>query len=336
MTLKRNLFYFFIILIASPLPVNAVEGQADSLPASRGADKSLFAEVNELNCLRCHGKMIYNLTDSLSGITRKQMMSEHNLVIPDMFYNSVHWSFSCLDCHSEGFKTFPHSIEARFETSWGCIDCHGYDPNYAQYRFEEIDAEYQKSVHYTATEGLITCWNCHDPHYYNPLARQTTGGREYILRSNEMCLRCHSNAETMGLINDENVKFVLPKHEWLPDVDRHLEAVRCIDCHTRMNDSVLVAHEVMPADSAVSGCADCHSQNSILMGTLYKYAAMESRDEKGFVNGVMLRNDSYVIGANRSKFISFAGLLLIGMTLAAALLHIFVRIIMKPKLHIDE
>jgi Zn finger protein HypA/HybF involved in hydrogenase expression len=336
MTFKRYIFCFSVIIVTGSLPVFAQQEEADSLPAPRGAELSLYADENELNCLRCHGQMVYTLTDSLAGMTRKQLMSEHNLVVPDMFYNSVHWSFSCLDCHSEGFKTFPHSLEARFETSWGCIDCHGYDPNYAKYKFEEIDAEYQKSVHYTATEGLITCWNCHDPHYYNPLARQTKGGREYIIRSNEMCLRCHSNAEAMGLINDENVEFVLPKHEWLPDVDRHLEAVRCIDCHTRMTDSVLVAHEVMPADSAVRGCADCHSQNSILMGTLYKYAAMESRDEKGFVNGVILRNDSYVIGANRSKFISFTGLLLIGMTLAIALLHTFFRIITKPKQHIDE
>jgi hypothetical protein len=97
--------------------------------------------------------------------------------------------------------------------------------------------------------------------------------------------------------------MVLPRHEWLPDPDRHLAAVRCIDCHTRMTDSVLVAHEVMAADSAVNSCVDCHSQNSILMGTLYKYASKESRDQEGFINGVIFSNDSYVIGANRSKFI---------------------------------
>ncbi len=336
MILSRYLVCLTVVLfVFSQQAIARVEYQ-DSLSVTRGAELSLYAEDNETNCLVCHGKLIYTLTDTVMGMTRKQLMSGQNLIMPGMFYNSVHWSFSCLDCHSEEFRIFPHSIEARFETSWGCIDCHGYDPNYEQYGFEEIDAEYQKSVHYTATDGLITCWKCHDPHYYTPLARQTQGGREYILRSNEMCLRCHSNANVMGLITDENVDIVLPKHEWLPDVDRHLEAVRCIDCHTRMNDSVLVAHEVMPADSAVRGCADCHSQNSILMGTLYKYAAMESRDEKGFVNGVILRNDSYVIGANRSKLISFAGLLIIGMTLAFALVHTIFRIVIKPREHVHE
>ena len=263
-----------LLFILAHLATPDSSGQApDTVKSLRGASNSLYADDNENNCLVCHGRLVYSITDTTTGTIRKQLMSEHNLVVPDMFYNSVHWSFNCLDCHAEGFKTFPHPLEARFESSWGCIDCHGYDPNYAQYRFEEIDAEYQRSIHYTATEGLISCWKCHDPHYYNPLARQTKGGREYILRSNEMCLRCHGNSDVMGLINDENVSIVLPKHEWLPDVDRHMEAVRCIDCHTRMNDSVLVAHEVMPADSAVRGCAECHSQNSILMGTLYKYAA---------------------------------------------------------------
>ncbi|MCU0458591.1 MAG: NapC/NirT family cytochrome c [Bacteroidales bacterium] len=331
----RNLSLVLLVLsLKASLPAMAQEG--DTVIATRGKEMNIYAEDNETNCLVCHGKLVYTLTDTLTGTVRKQLMSEHNLVVPDLFYSSVHWSFSCLDCHSEGFKTFPHPLETRFETTWGCIDCHGYDPNYAQYRFEEIDQEYQRSVHYTATEGLITCWKCHDPHYYNPLARQTTGGREYILRSNEMCLRCHGNSDIMGLINDENVSIVLPRHEWLPDVDRHMEAVRCIDCHTRMNDSVLVAHEVMPADSAVSGCADCHSKNSILMGTLYKYAARESRDEKGFINGVILRNESYVIGANRSKFISFTGLFLIGMTIAFAMVHTIFRIIIKPKEEVHE
>jgi len=86
----------------------------------------------------------------------------------------------------------------------------------------------------------------------------------------------------------------------------------------------------MSADSAVNECADCHSQNSILMGTLYKYATKESRDQKGFVNGVIFSNDSYVIGANRSKFISLTGIIVIALVLVIAGVHTVVRIIIKP------
>ena len=327
---KVSLFYLLAVLCLSPVLAQDPKGETQDTTARKGAGLSLYAEQNEQNCLVCHGKMVYTLTDTVSGVSRKQLMSEHRVIIPDLFYNSVHWSFNCLDCHSEGFKSFPHPMEARFETSWSCIDCHGYDPNYAQYGFEEIDAEYQKSIHYTATDGLVTCWKCHDAHYYNPLARQTTGGRDYILRSNEMCLSCHGHSDIMGMISEKGLEKVLPKHEWLPNVERHLEAVRCLDCHTRMSDSILIAHEVMPADSAVKSCTDCHNQNSILMGTLYKYTSKETRNEKGFVNGVMLRNDSYVIGANRSKFISMTGMIIIGMTLAIGLIHTIFRIIIKP------
>ncbi len=334
MVLRRLTLLFTLSGVLALLPLFAQE--TDAPVFTRGEENNPYAAENELNCLVCHGKFVYEITDTITGEVKKQLMSEHHMIVPSRFYNSVHWSFNCLDCHSEEFKTFPHPLEARFEEPWGCVDCHGYDPNYEQYRFEEIEEEYQRSIHYTATEGLVSCWKCHNPHYYNPLARQTTGGREYILRSNEMCLRCHGNSTVMGLINDENINIILPKHEWLPDADRHMEAVRCIDCHTRHNDSIFIAHEVMPADSAVRGCTECHSQNSILVGTLYKYASMENRDEKGFINGVMLRNESYIIGANRSKFISFTGLLLIGMTIAAALTHAFFRIIIKPKKEIHE
>ena len=327
---KVTLFYLLSVLCLSPVHAQDQQSGKQDTTERKGAALSLYADLNEQNCLVCHGKLVYTLTDTVSGVSRKQLMAQHNVVSPDLFYNSVHWSFNCLDCHSEGFKSFPHTMEARFETAWSCIDCHGYDPNYAQYGFEEIDAEYQKSIHYTATDGLVTCWKCHDAHYYNPLARQTTGGRDYIIRSNEMCLSCHGHSDIMGMISEKGLEKVLPKHEWLPNVERHLEAVRCLDCHTRMSDSVLIAHEVMPADSAVKTCTDCHNKNSILMGTLYKYSSKENRDEKGFVNGVMLKNDSYVIGANRSKFISLTGILIIGMTLVIGLIHTIFRIIIKP------
>jgi hypothetical protein len=136
----RNLSLVLLVLsLKASLPAMAQEG--DTVIATRGKEMNIYAEDNETNCLVCHGKLVYTLTDTLTGTVRKQLMSEHNLVVPDLFYSSVHWSFSCLDCHSEGFKTFPHPLETRFETTWGCIDCHGYDPNYAQYRFEEIDQE---------------------------------------------------------------------------------------------------------------------------------------------------------------------------------------------------
>jgi len=44
----------------------------------------------------------------------------------------------------------------------------------------------------------------------------------------------------------------------------------------------------------------------------------------------MLKNDSYVIGANHSRFIALTGTIIIGMTLVIGLIHTLFRIIIKP------
>jgi len=192
----NNLTFSFLFSVLLISPAGAFPLQAE--PGEGEKHISLYAADNEKNCLVCHGKLLYTITDTVTGVTMKRLMSEQNVINPDVFYNSVHWSFNCLDCHAEGFKSFPHPLEARFESGWNCLDCHGNDPNYAQYKFEEIDAEFKRSVHYTATEGVFTCWNCHNAHYYNPLARQDSSSRDQIYKSNAMCLRCHGNPDIMG------------------------------------------------------------------------------------------------------------------------------------------
>ncbi|MBE0680139.1 MAG: hypothetical protein IH592_15370, partial [Bacteroidales bacterium] len=41
----------------------------------KGMEFSLYAEDNEQNCLRCHGKLVYTITDTVSGLTRKELMA---------------------------------------------------------------------------------------------------------------------------------------------------------------------------------------------------------------------------------------------------------------------
>ena len=40
-------------------------------------------------------------------------------------------------------------------------------------------------------------------------------------------------------------------HEWLPNETLHFQNVRCIECHTQINDSILVAHLVLPKEKAL-------------------------------------------------------------------------------------
>ncbi len=304
--------------------------QQDEQPAEKGMENSVFADENE-QCLQCHGEKYYTLTDSLTGQTKRANMCMDYRINRDEFYHSVHWSFSCLDCHSEEYKSFPHALSLRFEDYWTCLDCHGYDENFAQYKFEQIDEESQKSVHYTKTNGDFSCWNCHDPHSYKLLSRETENVSDVIVATNNICLDCHGNEEKFRLLSNRPLGNVIPMHDWLPNQELHFRSVRCIECHSEMNDSLLISHNILPADSAVRNCVQCHSSNSILMGTLYKFRAKESRKELGFINGVIINNDAYVIGANRSRFLNVASVVIFGLVLLAVAIHVLFRIVVRKK-----
>jgi hypothetical protein len=146
-----------------------------------------------------------------------------------------------------------------------------------------------------------------------------------------MCLECHGNEDRFKLLSDKELGNVVSQHTWLPNQSLHFKAVRCIECHAETNDSILVAHNIMAADSAVRKCVECHSSNSILMGTLYKYRAQETRETQGFINGVIINNDTYVIGANRSRFLNIASLVIFGLAIAAIAFHTTLRVLIRKK-----
>lgn len=294
----------------------------------KGIENSVFVEENE-QCLKCHGNKFFTLKDESTGKELRQNMCSDYKIESEKFYHSVHWSFSCLDCHAEEYNTFPHARELRFAEYWTCMDCHGYDDNFSKFQFEEIDSEHQKSIHYTALNGDFSCWNCHDPHSYQLLSRSDESIADIVLKSNNICLECHGNEEKFQLVSERDLGNIVPKHSWLPNQSLHFKSVRCIECHSSMNDSILVAHNILPAEKAVKNCVECHSRNSILMGSLYKWRAQQSREKSGFVNGVIINNESYVIGANRSIFMNIASLVLFGLVIAVIAIHVLMRIIIK-------
>jgi predicted CXXCH cytochrome family protein len=298
----------------------------------KGIENNLFADENE-SCLRCHGEVKYELTDTLSGMTVRRAMSSSYFIERDEFYHSVHWSFNCLDCHQPGYSEYPHSLDMKFEPPYMCLDCHGYDETYARYKFEDIETEHIKSAHYTLTDGDFSCWSCHDPHTYQVLARENMDIAAVVRNSNNMCLVCHGDPLKFGLVSDKEPTEVIETHDWLPNQRLHFSAVRCIDCHTEINDSLLVSHNMRPADEAVKDCVSCHSGNSILMGTLYKYQSKESRKQLGFINAAIISNNSYVVGANRSRLMNIGSLLIFGLTLGVVLVHTFFRILNSKKTH---
>lgn len=288
--------------------------------------KSPFFDDNE-RCFKCHGQSRYEYTNENLGRQVKAMMFSERIVDRDKFYNSNHRSFSCTDCHSEEYTTFPHSGKLRMEQMYNCLDCHGGDEKFAKYHFEAIDSEYQASVHYKLEEEGFTCWKCHNPHTYKLNVRNSIDLKQTILYDNNICLNCHANFDRFQLLSDRKEINVLAQHDWLPNQSAHFKSVRCIECHAEANNEVLVSHQINPKEKAVRKCNECHSQNSLLMSSLYKFESREQRKD-GFFNGIIL-NESYVIGANRNQYLNVFSLILFGLVILVIGGHIFFRIFKK-------
>jgi hypothetical protein len=282
-----------------------------------------FFEENE-GCFKCHGQNKYEYTNENLGRQVKALMFSERIINRDEFYNSNHKSFSCTDCHSSEYSTFPHAGELRMEPKLNCIDCHGGDEKYAQYHFEEIEAEYKESTHFKLEDEGFSCWKCHNPHSYKINVRNRDKIKETIAYDNSICLNCHSDFNRFQLLTDrEEINFI-KRHEWLPNQASHLANVRCIECHSKINNNIPVSHQIRPKTEAVKLCNECHSQNSILMASLYKFESKEQRRD-GFFNGIIL-NESYVIGANRNEYLNLLSLIIfIGVTGIIAI-HVIFRI----------
>jgi len=277
------------------------------------------------NCFKCHGQSKYSYENSESKKTATKKMYAELIIDRSVFYESNHREFKCIDCHSEDYNTFPHNGSLRMESKPNCLDCHGGDEKYAKFHFENIEKEFQESVHSEKHSQDFTCWMCHNPHTYKINARPNENIKQTIAYDNAICLNCHGNLSNYQLLTDKANPNLLTKHDWIPNQKLHFLSVRCVECHTKkINDSTLVAHKILPKKEAVRNCDQCHSSNSILMAALYKYKIMEVRSAKGFFKGV-IANDSYVIGANRNYYLNVLSLIIAGFVILGIILHAFLR-----------
>lgn len=284
--------------------------------------------VQNRHCLNCHGhKLWVYINDSLQ-INVKERMNPYFIIDSNEYYVSNHKTFYCTDCHSSDYTNFPHDRNLRFEAKSACLDCHGGDDTYAKFHFEEIEAEFQKSVHSSRHDVTFTCWMCHNPHSYKISARNTTDLKQTIAYDNAICLNCHADIDNYQMLTENENPNILKTHDWLPNQKLHFSSVRCIECHAENNDSILVAHMVQPKDKAVRKCVECHQANSILLASLYKYQVQERRNKAGFFNASMM-TESYVIGANRNFYLNIISLIVFGFVIIGIATHSIIRIIKK-------
>ncbi len=281
------------------------------------------AEDNQV-CLKCHGHKMFHYFSESQDREIRDRMNPYFVIDSAAFYQSNHRQLGCTDCHSYEYRTFPHSGELRMEAKPACLDCHGGDEATAKYHFERIEEEFQKSVHSTKHSEEFKCSMCHNPHTYKITARTNENLKQTIIYDNNICLSCHANIDKYQLISDKKNPNILQKHEWLPNQALHFANVRCIECHAEKNDSILVAHDILPKDKAVKACVECHSQNSILMGSLYKFQAKERRNSLGFFNAAIL-NNSYIIGANRNIYLNVISIAVFCLVFVGVIIHGILR-----------
>jgi hypothetical protein len=278
------------------------------------------------HCFSCHAERFYTYENEFTGSIERKAMNPNFIYNPDDFYQGVHRHFSCTDCHSPDYEIFPHNAELRLDMMFSCMDCHGGDDTYAQYNFDLIQDEFYKSVHADRHFESFDCWSCHDPHSYRLMTRSNFRTAEIVSYHNQTCTECHQNPDKYQLVVDGEMPLLENIHSFLPNYRLHFNAVRCIECHTSPQDTMWVAHNILPKEMAVKNCVECHSTNTRLMSSLYRYQAVENRNERGFFNAIIL-NDAYVIGANRNQFLNIASLVILGMVLLAMIGHIILRII---------
>jgi Zn finger protein HypA/HybF involved in hydrogenase expression len=284
---------------------------------------SKFAEDNN-RCFKCHGQAKYEYSNETLGTQVKAMMCSERIVNKAEFYRSNHKNFSCTDCHSQEYNKFPHSGALRMEQKYNCIDCHGGDEKFAQYHFEDIESEYKQSTHFKLEQDGFSCWKCHNPHTYKISVRNGENLKETIAYDNAICLNCHSDYNRFQILTDRAEINIIQKHEWLPNQASHFANVRCIECHTKINNNIPVSHLIRPKEEAVRLCNECHSKNSILMASLYKFESKEQRRD-GFFNGIIM-NQSYVIGANRNEYLNLLSLIIFVGVIVIITVHIIFRI----------
>jgi len=287
-----------------------------------------YQDAKHHACLKCHSQQSYTFHNSVTNMEIKRLMNPYYVLDTLAMTAGVHKQFDCTDCHSSEYGTYPHQANLKLEPLSTCLDCHGGDVSFAKYQFERIDEEFKKSVHYKVYGDNFTCTKCHSQHTYKATARTSDNVLEIVDYSNKMCLSCHNDMKKYKMVSGHDNPKLVQVHEWLPNQELHFQHVRCIECHTEVLDSLMVSHDVLPKDKALRKCVECHSANSRLKASLYKYQNLQKRAEAGGLNTVMA-NESYIIGTHQSPVLKLASIIIFILTLVGIVIHSTFRILKK-------
>ena len=286
--------------------------------SSRFTPKHLHndAKIENQGCLKCHGNRHYTMVKPSNSKKVIHGKMPHEFIIDTIaYYTSTHWDFDCIDCHSEDYETAPHDPNLRFEAMQSCIDCHDEesDTTWIKFHFPTIVNEFTKSIHKTKKGEEFTCFDCHNPHANNlSLRNDTMPIKQVVELSNQMCTKCHATSK----------KEFRRAHDEFPHGDLHLEMVRCIDCHAKTNDTILIPHNILKKDEATKNCSECHSKNSKIITNIY-LKRRNGTCEMSSNNKILKRNKQLpeMVGFYKNSFITYSIIGIISLLLLVIVSH---------------
>ncbi|MBF0184318.1 MAG: hypothetical protein HQM06_08005 [Magnetococcales bacterium] len=281
-----------------------------------------LVQADDTACLRCHGMQSMAYLDPTTGGLRNLAIDAKALAA------SSHAKLNCRSCHGPGFEAFPHFEEAKRE-ALHCLECHKGNDRFPYALFETVEKGFMRSNHVRAMPDRFFCSSCHDPHVFHGLFQtRVEDVPQQVKQDNTICLNCHQNNERIKDLTGRMMPALQRSHAWLPELQRHWQAVRCVECHTGSNRPQ--DHFIVDRSLALRDCVACHSRNSLLTSKLYLYQATEERQKYGFVNALVL-NNAYVIGMTRNLWLDWASLALLGVTVLVLLAHGFARWLLTRK-----
>ena len=273
-------------------------------------------------CLSCHN------AENGKSITMKTIKfneSNHGKV----FLGGRKEAASCIDCH--GIHNIQksdstQSIINKFKVADLCRKCH-----------ISINQEFMTSVHGIALQrgdnDAPSCIKCHNEHdvmkspitsdkhlYWDFLQKSSVW--DYIDKKqatkNRMinCISCHADEE---FISRHNFQSFAKVHDFLPYPDKHLNNVRCVECHSA-NSSQNMPHNILPRNKAIRKCEVCHADNSKLLNTFSKFTKEKYIEKDGFFKGTFLR-DGGMAGITHNNFIDSIVVVLLGLLITALIIH---------------
>lgn len=260
----------------APVPPAAKSEAEEPKPAQRAQQEELANQ----SCFDCHNPDILKMSkeDLLDQVVvegkpqpPRQMppfvFGELNLAInPGKFSAALHAEITCVTCHNQ-INELPHNQRLK---KVDCKECH-----------EEFVANVEASAHGEKPGRKAPgCIGCHDVHYGK--------GKEAYAKDfkRKLCVECH-NANKMDTVKG---------HSKLYESRMHL-SLDCMLCHQGNQAGV---HYILPVKTKVAACDSCHQRFTALSIKKPKpMGFLAYIQETGFINGEVLKEFGYVIGAHR-------------------------------------